>query len=300
MIEIKGVSKSFGDKKALNNLNLTIDEGGIFGLVGSNGAGKSTLLRIMSGVYKADQGQVLIDGQNVYENPEVKQKICFLPDSSYFFNDATPDSAADYYRIVYPDFDRERFNKILKRIKLDPSAKIRTFSKGMKRQLSIALALCTGARYLFLDETFDGLDPVARQAVKSTLAEEVYDRKLVPVIASHNLREIEDISDHVGFLHQGGVLLSRDLNDSRTDLTKLHCAFRSREEETKLLSSLKVLQYTREGSLLTLVVRGDREETMAKVMEGDPVFAETIPMTLEEIFISEMEAAGYDLRNFND
>ena len=300
MIEIKGVSKSFGNKKALNNLNLTIEEGGIFGLVGSNGAGKSTLLRIMSGVYKADQGQVLIDGQNVFENTKIKQKICFLADSSYFFNDATPHSAADYYRILYPAFDREKFEKIIKKLQLGPDDKVRSFSKGMRRQLTIALAFCTGAKYLFMDETFDGLDPVARQAVKSTLAEEVYDRKLVPIIASHNLREIEDISDHVGFLHQGGVLLSKDMNDSRTDLTKLHCAFRSKEEETKLLAGLKVLQYTREGSLLTLVVRGEKEEVMAKVMAGNPVFAETIPMTLEEIFISEMEGAGYDLRNFND
>ncbi|MEE0955206.1 MAG: ABC transporter ATP-binding protein [Eubacterium sp.] len=300
MIEIKEVSKSFGKKKALDKLNLTIEEGGIFGLVGSNGAGKSTLLRIMAGVYKADRGQVLIDGQNVFENPEIKQKICFLPDSSYFFNDATPNSAADYYGILYPAFDHGSFKKILKKLQLDPDGKVRSFSKGMRRQLTIALALCTGAKYLFLDETFDGLDPVARQAVKSALAEAVYDQRLVPVIASHNLREIEDISDHVGFLHKGGVLLSKDMNDNRTDLTKLHCAFRSKEEETELLSGLNVLQYTREGSLLTLVVRGEKEEVMEKVMAGNPVFAETIPMTLEEIFISEMEGAGYDLRNFND
>lgn len=299
MIEIKEISKTFDSIHALQNVTLTIEEGQIFGLVGTNGSGKSTLLRILCGIYKADKGEVLVDGLPVFENPAAKQKIFFLSDNAFFFHDDTPSSAADYYQILYPNFDRKKFRERIALLHLDENRRVRTFSKGMKRQLAIILALSSGAKYLLLDETFDGLDPVVRQAVKGALAEEVYDHKVIPLIASHNIREIEGISDHVGLLHQGGLILSKDLNEAKPDMTKVQCVMNSETDEVTLLSELEVVRHEKQGSMLLMIVKGDRAEVMRKVNMHHPIFSEALPMTLEEIFITEMEVAGYDLRNFN-
>ena len=223
MIEINGVNKSFGDIKALDNIIATIQEGSIFGLVGTNGAGKSTLLRILSGVLKADTGEALIDGENIYENPGAKEKVCFLSDTAYFFPNATIQTMEEYYAIVYPNFNRERFTELVEKFVLSKNRKINTFSKGMKKKVSVLLGICTGTKYLLCDETFDGLDPVMRQAVKSIFALELMNRQFTPVIASHSLRELEDICDHVGLLHKGGILLSKDLEDMKFHIHKVQC-----------------------------------------------------------------------------
>nr|WP_027871353.1 ABC transporter ATP-binding protein [[Eubacterium] cellulosolvens] len=297
MIEINGVSKSFRDTEALRNLTLTIRDGEVFGLIGTNGAGKSTLLRILSGVLKQDCGEVLVDGQPVYENTEIKRKICFLSDTVFEIKNATPEDMEQEYSLFYPGFNRERYYDMLGKIGIDPKKKLRTFSKGMKRQVAVLLGICTGAKYLFCDELFDGLDPVMRQAVKSLFAQEMIDNGLTPVIASHNLRELEDICDHVGLLHRGGVLLSEDLSGLKLHMCKLQCLLKDDEKEKQLLEGLNVLKMDRSGSMLMIVARGEAEQIMEKVQAVKPIFVETLPLTLEEIFITETGVSGYD---FND
>ena len=297
MIEILGVSKRFGDITALEEMNAEIAEGEIFGLVGTNGAGKSTLLRLMSGVLKPETGEIRIDGEPVYENPEAKRKICFIPDTSYFYPNATPLSMASDYALIYPEFDTVRYCDLLLKIGLEPKRNISTFSKGMKKQVSVLLGICANTPYLFCDETFDGLDPVMRQAVKTVFATELCDRKFTPVIASHNLRELEDICDHVGLLHKGRILLSENLEDMRLRVRKVQCVFDDPETEKDLLESLNVVRHEKQGSVLCFIAKGDPAEILANVHARDPVFAEALPLSLEEIFITETEVAGYDIRN---
>ncbi len=297
MIEIKNVSKHFGSIFALENVSVTMNDGEIFGLVGTNGSGKSTLLRLLSGVLKADQGQILIDGQEVWEDPEVKKNICFLSDTGYYFPNATPEMMAENYAIAYPGFDKKRFFAYLKKLELDPKRKVRTFSKGMKKQLLILLGICTGAQYLFCDETFDGLDPVMRQTIKSVFAAEMLDRDFTPVVASHNLRELEDFCDHVGLLHKCGILLSENLEDLKFHTQTIQSVLRHPEKQQALLEELQVVSVKRSGSLLTFVAKGTSPEILQAVNARLPDFAESLPLTLEEIFIYETEVAGYDIRN---
>ena len=298
MIEITGVNKSFGDQKALDHIVATIQEGSIFGLIGTNGAGKSTLLRVMSGVLKADAGMVLVDGEDVYENPSAKSKIFFLPDTAYYFQNATAKTMAEYYKVIYPDFDMARFREMTAGFGLEFNRKLATFSKGMKRQVSILLGICSGTKYLFCDESFDGLDPVVRQAVKSIFASEIMNREFTPIIASHNLRELEDICDHVGLLHKGGILLSRDLEDMKYHIHKVQCVFKNVEDEEEILGKLEVLRQEKRGSVLNIIARGTKQEIMMEIQEKKPLLAEILPLTLEEIFISKTEVAGYDIKNF--
>lgn len=295
MIEIKGVSKSFDEIVAVNNVDLTVEKGQVFGLLGTNGAGKSTLLRMMAGVLKPDKREILIDGEAVWDCVEAKQKFFYVSDDQYFFANATPADMEIFYMTIYPGFDEKRFRKFMVKFGLQMDRKIKTFSKGMKKQLSILLGICSGADYLFCDETFDGLDPVMRQGIKSLLANEIDERAFTPIIASHNLRELEDICDHVGLLHKGGILLSKDLEAMKCDIQKVQCAF-SDEESTTLREMFDVLQFEKRGKLITMTVRGSEEEIMEKLTTLNPLFCECLPLSLEEIFISETEVVGYDIK----
>lgn len=296
MIKTEKLCKAFRGLQAVEEVSLKINDNSIFGLAGTNGAGKSTLLRMMSGVLKPDRGNVEIDGKGVYENPEIKKEIFFLPDTAYFFQGATPEDMANYYAMYYPRYDKKRFFSLLAKMGLDKKRKIGTFSKGMKRQTALILGICSGTKYLFCDETFDGLDPVMRQAAKGILAYEVSERPFTPIIASHNLRELEDICDHVGLLHKGGVLLSKDIDEMKTQTHKVQCVIPNAEDEEQLLKELEIVQYEKRLSLLVLIVRGEEREIMEKIQSKQPLFAEAIPLTLEEIFISETEVAGYDVK----
>lgn len=296
MIEIKNVSKSFGEIQAVSQVSLTLKEQNVFGMLGTNGAGKSTLLRMMAGVMRPDEGEILIDGENVWDNPEAKRKIFYISDDQFFFPNTTAEKMADVYSVYYPGFDRRRFMKFLLRFGLDGERKIQTFSKGMKKQLSLLLGICANVSYLLCDETFDGLDPVMRQGIKGIFAKEIDEKGLTPVIASHNLRELEDICDHIGLLHKGGVLLSKDLEDLKWNLHKIQCVL-SEELDESLKESLDILSMTRRGKLLTLTVRGSEEEILSRIGELQPVFMEALPLSLEEIFISETEVVGYDIKN---
>lgn len=295
MIEAKGLTKKFDEIVAVDHIDAKIREGSVFGLIGTNGAGKSTFLRMASGILKPDEGTVEIDGESVYENRKVKTKFFYISDDPYFFTNGTPVDMADFYKSVYTRFDTGRFNHLLETFGLNKKRKISTFSKGMKKQLSVLLAICANTEYIFCDETFDGLDPVMRQAVKSLFANDMEERNLTPIIASHNLRELEDICDHVGLLHKGGILLSKDLDDMKLNIHKIQCVLKP-GMKAEDIEGLTILKTEYRGSLATITVRGTRETIMEVMRSLEPVFFELIPLSLEEIFISETEVAGYDIK----
>ena len=297
MIEIRDCSKSFGSVRAVNQVSLEIGEREVFGLVGSNGAGKSTLLRMIAGILKPDEGVIQVDEKNIYDNEEAKSLIFYISDDSYFPADYMARDMADFYRYYYPKFDVQRFQKFVRQFGLDDKKRISSYSKGMKKQLNVLLGVSSGTRYLLCDETFDGLDPVMRQGVKSLFAAEIMSREFTPVIASHNLRELEDICDHVGLLYQGGILLSRDLEDMKFHIHKIQCVLSKKEQESQIRKELDVLKMEHQGSLLLITARGTRSQIMEKLQEKNPLFCEILPLSLEEIFISETEVAGYEIKN---
>ena len=295
MIETVNLTKRFDDIVAVDHINAQIRDGSVFGLVGTNGAGKSTFLRLLSGILKPDEGTISIDGEPVYEREAVKARFFYISDDQHFLGNGTPRDMMEFYRKCYPGFDCGRYRKLLDSFGLPAGRKISTFSKGMKEQLSVLCGLCSGTDYLFCDETFDGLDPVMRQTVKSLFAADMEERNMTPIIASHNLRELEDICDHVGLLHKGGILLSRDLDEMKTTIHKVQCVLAEGTDETAL-NGLEIIRRESRGRLLTLTVRGEREAVEAAMQAAGTVFYELIPLSLEEIFISETEVAGYDIK----
>lgn len=296
MIEVKNVKKTFEDIIAVNEVNLEVQEGTVFGLLGTNGAGKSTLLRILAGVIKMDSGEILIDGQSVWDNPEAAGKIFYISDDQFYFPNGTAEDLVRFYKIYYQDFDEEKFFDFLERFELSRKRKIKTFSKGMKKQISILLGICSNVKYLLCDETFDGLDPVMRQGIKSIFAHEMDERGFTPIIASHNLRELEDICDCIGVLHKGGILLSKDMGELKDTFLKVQCVLPS-ECDVWIRDELEIVKMSRHGRLLTMTVRGKEADVLPVVESRNPVYCEALPLTLEEIFISEMEVVGYDIKN---
>lgn len=295
MIKADNLTKRFQGVTAVDHIHAEIQDGTVFGLIGTNGAGKSTFLRMAAGILKPDEGTITLDGESVFEDTRVKARCFYIPDEPYFLGNGTADDMKTFYQGIYPNFDTDRFGKLLKSFELDGRRKIQTFSKGMKKQLAVLLGICAGTDYLFCDETFDGLDPVMRQTVKSLFANDIEERNLTPVIASHNLRELEDICDHVGLLHRGGMLLSKDLDDMKMNIHKIQCVLPAGLDRTNL-QDLDIMTTEQRGSLLTLTVRGQKEEIQARMQSYHPVFFEMIPLSLEEIFISETEVAGYDIK----
>ena len=295
MIEIRNCSKAFGEIHAIDHVSMEIGERQIFGLVGTNGAGKSTLLRMAAGVIKPDEGEILVDQEPVYENEKIKQQIFYISDGGYFPQGYTVADLKDFYREYYPDFMTDRYSKLMDQFHLDEKRRISSYSKGMKKQLLVIMGISAGTKYLLCDETFDGLDPVMRQAVKSLFVSEIMNRDFTPVIASHNMRELEDVCDHVGLLHKGGILLSRELEDMKFHIHKIQCVLKEGMTADDL-KGLQILSQEGRGRLLTLTVRGTKQEAEDIMNRYEPVFFECIPLSLEEIFISETEVAGYDIR----
>ena len=296
MIEARNLSKKFDDIVAAGDINLTIEDGQVFGLIGTNGAGKSTFLRMAAGILKPDSGSITIDGRPIFENPDVKSEFFYISDDTAFFSNSTPLEMATFYHRIYKGFKMERFSELMDKFGLDKKRKINTFSKGMKKQLSVILGISAMTRYLYCDETFDGLDPVMRQAVKSIFANDMATRRFTPVIASHNLRELEDICDTVGLLHKGGIILSKNLDDAKADVHKLQCVFRDDESRDRACEQFKVISSENRGKLITLTVRGE-EEDIGKILRAEnPIYMEMLPLSLEEIFISETGVEGYDIK----
>ncbi len=296
MIEIKNIAKSFGGLKAVDNISATIGEGHVFGLIGTNGAGKSTLLRLVCGVLKADSGSVTVDGDEVYDNPAAKAKLFYISDEQYFYKNGTPRDMLRLYQAFYPRFDGGKWGILTEKFGLDINRKINTFSKGMKKQLSVICGVCAGTKYLVCDETFDGLDPVMRQAVKSLFAKEMEERGLTPIIASHNLRELEDICEYVGLLHKGGILFEKDLDEMKLNIHKVQCVIKEEAVLELIKRNLEVVTMENRGALYTLTARGSREKVEEFMEQLNLVFYELLPLSLEEIFISETEVKGYDIK----
>lgn len=293
MITASSVTKRFEDTIALNKLNCSIPEGCVYGLVGSNGSGKSTLLRLISGIYRPEEGTVTIDGQEVFDNPDVKKRIVFVPDELYFLPHANLRRMEKLYASVYERFSHERFEALLREFSLDPNKMLSTFSKGMRRQAATILALSCRADFILFDETFDGLDPVMRNLVKNLLYSEVMEHNATAVVTSHSLRELEDTCDQLALLHKGGIIFESDVDHLKTSLFKVQIAFAD-EYGPERFDGIDILNYLKRGSVATMIVRGDRDETEAKLKAMEPVLFEVLPLSLEEVFVYEMGQRGYE------
>ena len=290
MFELQNITKAFGGFKALDDLSMSVPKGAVYGLVGPNGAGKSTAIRCALGVYRPDSGSVLLDGQPVYENPEAKVRIASIPDDIFYFPSATLEDMRKFYRGIYPNFDDKLFDRLYEAFQLPKNGQIRRFSKGMQKQAAFHLSICTRPDMLILDEPVDGLDPVMRRQVWSLILSEVAQRETTVLISSHNLRELEDICDHVGIMDHGKMLLERSLADMQGSTVKLQVV-------GPTPTDLEVLHESSSGRLKTLVVRGFADEVEAKVKALNPAYYDILPLSLEEIFIYELGGASYEVKN---
>ena len=297
MIQINDVVKSFDGFRALDGLTMKVEEGSIYGLVGPNGAGKSTILRHIMGIYRPDSGSILVHGQPVYENPAIKAEMAAIPDELYYFNSATTRDMMKFYRGLYPQFDDKRYDALREAFpEVDENQPIRRLSKGMQKQSAFWLALCCQPKVLVLDEPVDGLDPVMRRQVWSLLMGDVAQRGTTVLVSSHNLRELEDVCDHVGILSHGKVLLERSLTDLQDNIIKLQLAF-SEPGLPPLPEGLNVLHTSQIGRVYTLIVRGDPTQIKERMAALNPILMEMLPLSLEEIFIYELGGEDYAVRD---
>ncbi|MBO7151151.1 MAG: ABC transporter ATP-binding protein [Clostridia bacterium] len=296
MIVAKDVTVKLGRFTALKNLSCTIPCGCIYGLVGSNGAGKSTFLRLISDIYRPQEGTVEIDGEPLFDNPKAKENLFLVPDELFFLPQSSMDQMARFYANLYPSFDKDRYTQLTQLFGLNPRANLNTFSKGMRRQAATILALAIKPKYLFFDETFDGLDPVMRNLVKDVIREDVAQRKSTAIIASHSLRELEDVCDQLALLHRGGIVFESDVKNIQTKLFKVQIAF-AYSFDCEAFSRYDVVSYRQSGSVAEMIVRGEKEEVINELKQMEPTVLDVLPLNLEEVFIYEMEALGYAFKD---
>ena len=294
MIEVKKLTKTFDGFKALDELDITVPKGAVYGLVGPNGAGKSTVIRHLAGIYRQDSGEVLIDGQPVYENPEIKGRIAYITDDIFYYTQASIGDMMKFYRSVYPRFDMGRYNKLAEVFGLDPRRPMRRLSKGMQKQAAFWLALSQCPEVIILDEPVDGLDPVMRRQVWSILLADVAENGTTVLVSSHNLRELEDVCDHVGIMNQGRMLVERGLSELQENIIKIQLAF---ADGGKLPEGLEILHSSSTGRLQQLILRGSVEELTAKLSASSPLFMDVVPLNLEEIFIYELGGADHEVKD---
>ena len=290
MLEMKNVTKTFGKFKALDDLSMNVPKGSVYGLVGPNGAGKSTAIRLMTGIYRPDSGSITLEGMPVYENPVNKVRMGYIPDDIFYFPSASMEEMKSFYKGIYPQFDEKLYNKLFEAFQLPKKGAIRRFSKGMQKQAAFHLSLCTHPEMLILDEPVDGLDPVMRRQGWSLILSEVAANGTTVLVSSHNLRELEDICDHVGIMDHGKMLLERSLQDMQGATHKLQLV-------GEVPEGLDVLHESQTGRLKTLVVRGDAREISRKVSASAPVYFDVLPLSLEEIFIYELGGVNYEVKN---
>ena len=294
MIQVNNLIKSFDGFRALDGLNIHVPKGAVYGLVGPNGAGKSTVIRHLAGIYRQDSGQVLIDGQPVYENPEIKGRIAYIPDDIFFYTQATINDMMKFYRSVYPRFSPERFEKLEELFNLDRKQPMRKLSKGMQKQAAFWLAMSQCPEVVILDEPVDGLDPVMRRQVWSALLSDVAENGTTVLVSSHNLRELEDVCDHVGIMNHGRMLVERSLSALQDNIVKIQLAF---ADGGKLPEGLEILHRSSTGRLQQLILRGSAEELTAKLSAAGPLFLDVVPLNLEEIFIYELGGADHEVKD---
>ena len=294
MIEVKNLVKSFDGFKALDGLNISVPKGCVYGLVGPNGAGKSTVIRHLAGIYRQDSGEVLIDGQPVYENTDVKGRIAYIPDDIFYYTQASINDMMKFYADIYPKFNKERFEELAKVFKLDRKRLMRRLSKGMQKQAAFWLAICMEPDVIILDEPVDGLDPVMRRQVWSILLADVAERGTTVLVSSHNLRELEDVCDHVGSMNHGKMLVERSLDQLQENIVKIQLAM---PDGGELPDGLEILHKSSTGRLQQLILRGKAEELTAKLYAANPLFLDLVPLTLEEIFIYELGGADDEVKD---
>lgn len=294
MIEVKELCKRFDEVEALRGLNITVEKGSVYGLVGPNGAGKSTLIRHLAGIYRQDAGEVLIDGEAVYENPRIKSRMAYIPDEIFYYPQASVRDMMGFYRDIYPQFSTERFEKLKELFRIDERRSMRKLSKGMQKQAAFWLALSCRPDYLILDEPVDGLDPVMRRQVWKLLLADVAECGTTVLVSSHNLRELEDVCDHVGIMNRGRMLIERSLSELQENIVKVQLAMPDGRE---LPEALKIVHESRTGRLRQLILRGNAEETTNILAASGPLFMDVLPLTLEEIFIYEQEGAENEVKN---
>lgn len=293
MIKVDRVSKKYDNDFVLNNLSFNIKDNCIYGLVGANGAGKSTLLRIIMGIFDANMGSVTIDGEEVSHNVKLKQKMVFIPDDLFFYPGYTLIDMAKYYQSMYDEFDMDYLRELAKLLKLKENVKISNFSKGMKRQCALICAIATNANYMFFDETFDGLDPVIRNVMKKIIVKQMNKKKTTIVMTSHNLRELEDICDNLGLLYQGGILFESEIDTIKTNMYKVQISLKGDFDKDDF-SDIDLLSYKKNGSVATLIIKDVDNTSKKKLAKKNPIILDYLNLTLEEIFIYEMEAMGYE------
>ena len=294
MIEVCDVTKCFGEFKALDELNMTVPTGTVYGLVGPNGAGKSTIIRHITGIYRQDSGTITVDGAPVYENPAVKDRIAYISDDVFYFNTASIRDMAKFYAGVYPNFSWERFNALQDAFALDQKRPIRRFSKGMQKQAAFWLCMAMQPEILVLDEPVDGLDPVMRRQVWSIIMADIAERGTTVLVSSHNLRELEDVCDHVGIMDHGKILLERSLSEMQENICKVLVAL---PDGGTLPAGLNIVHQSSTGRLLTLILRGNQDEIAGALYTAQPLFMDMVPLTLEEIFIYELGGVDYAVKD---
>ena len=294
MIEVKNLRKTFDGFTALDDLTMTVPDGAVYGLVGPNGAGKSTVIRHITGVFRPDSGTVTVGGRAVYENPEVKAGIAYIPDDIFYFPSSNLSDMARFYAGVYPSFDRKLYEELRESFGLDPRSQLRRFSKGMQKQAAFLLAIASRPEVLVFDEPVDGLDPIMRRQVWSLMLQDVAQRGTTVLVSSHNLRELEDVCDHVGILHKGKMLLERTLDELQDNVVKAQLVLR---EGSELPANLKVLHRVKNGKVETVILRGSQEEVNAALAAVNPIFYDLVPLTLEEVFVYELGGVDYEIKN---
>ena len=295
MIEIKNVTKKFGDFTAIDGLSFSVEKGSIYGLVGYNGAGKTTLLKTISGVYKADGGEILIDGVNTFDSTSERQKLFYVPDEIYFEPYSTISKMAEFYKGYYPSFSIETLDKLCGVFGLDKNAKLNSFSKGMQRQAEMILGMSTNPEILLLDESFDGLDPAKRNLMNNMIVEYVAERGCSVIVSSHNLHELTDICDHIALINGKKIVLDCCVDDISQSRCKFRLVFTDEKNE-KDFSQFEIKKFHADGRIITVSIKGDSDELETKLKEMNPVLIERFPLSLEEIFLEEMEGADYDFK----
>ena len=294
MIEVRELVKSFDGFRALDSLNITVPRGAVYGLVGPNGAGKSTVIRHLAGIYRQDSGQVLIDGEPVYENPAIKGKIAYIPDEIFYFGSASIRDMMRFYRDLYPRFDEDCFRKLGEAFDLDWKRPMRKLSKGQQKQAAFWLAVAQRPEIVILDEPVDGLDPVMRRQVWSILLSDVAERGITVLVSSHNLRELEDVCDHVGIMNHGRMLVERSLSELQDNIVKIQLAY---ADGGSLPEGLEILHQSATGRLQQLILRGQAEALTERLAATGPLFLDVVPLTLEEIFIYELGGADHEVKD---
>lgn len=295
VIEVKNVSKSFDGFKALDGLNINVPPGAIYGLVGPNGAGKSTIIRHITGIYRQDGGEVLVDGAPVYENPAVKTRMAYIPDEIWFFPQATIRDMLKFYSGIYPRFDMQRYENLRGVFDLDEKRPMRRLSRGMQKQAAFWLAVSMRPDVIVLDEPVDGLDPVMRRRIWGIIMSDVAENGTTVLVSSHNLRELEDVCDHVGIMNRGKILIERSLSELQENIAKIQIAL---PDGQALPEGLEIMHQSGAGRLKTLILRGKTDELLNKLATAQPLFMDSVPLSLEEIFIYELGGADYGVREF--